>query len=250
MNTPIRSTEAALVILDISGYTRFIHQRQISLVHAEAIISELMESIIDQAAFPLQVNKLEGDAALLFAETGGEPALALQSVYTQVRQFFPAFQQCVQNIREARRNCGCDACANIASLRLKAIIHVGAIVVKRVRQFEEIAGEPVILLHRLLKNAVPESEYLLLTAAAHQWLGADGADFTALQQPVEGMADCTVHWAAIDRLPPASAPANPQSPAASSPPSHPPQRSRRFRHLPITMLDRLRGWWRRRGVLS
>ena len=38
--------------------------------------------------------------------------------------------------------------------------------VKRVSRFEELAGDEVILIHRLLKNQVPAHEYLLLSEAA------------------------------------------------------------------------------------
>ena len=64
----MRLAQALLVIVDISGYTEFITNRQVSLLHAEQIITELMESVIDRADHPLVVNKLEGDAALLFRE--------------------------------------------------------------------------------------------------------------------------------------------------------------------------------------
>ena len=68
----MRLAPALLVIVDISGYTEFITNRQVSLLHAEQIITDLMESVIDHAGHPLAVNKLEGDAALLFREY--EPA--------------------------------------------------------------------------------------------------------------------------------------------------------------------------------
>jgi hypothetical protein len=61
----IRLVQAVLVIADVSGYTSFIRHRAVSLVHAEAIISELLECVLDRACHPLIVNKLEGDAALL-----------------------------------------------------------------------------------------------------------------------------------------------------------------------------------------
>ena len=41
-------------------------------------------------------------------------------------------------------------------------MHIGEIVIKRVRTFEEIAGDPVILVHRMTKNALPLREYVLM----------------------------------------------------------------------------------------
>lgn len=205
MSDHIRSTHAALIILDISGYTRFIHQRVVSLEHSEAIISELMESIIDHADLPLRVNKLEGDAALLYAETAASDSAAMHNVYGQVSQLFSAFSERAAGIRDARRHCGCDACANVDALKLKAIIHVGDIVVKRVRQFEEIAGDAVILLHRLLKNDVPSHQYVLLTQQVHALLVDTADPFIALKQQVHGMSPCTVYWRQIDTGPPSIA---------------------------------------------
>lgn len=59
--------------------------------------------------------------------------------------------------------CVCDACSQIGQLKLKAFLHVGQAAFKKIRQFEELAGEDVILVHRLLKNSIPVKEYLLVT---------------------------------------------------------------------------------------
>ena len=74
----IRLTHAVLVIADISGYTDFITQREISLVHAEQIITDLMEAMTDRTAHPLTVNKFEGDAALLYAEASEDLDAAVE----------------------------------------------------------------------------------------------------------------------------------------------------------------------------
>ena len=39
------------------------------------------------------------------------------------------------------------------------------------RQFEELAGESVILIHRLLKNTIPADEYILMTNSFYQLVG-------------------------------------------------------------------------------
>ena len=44
-----------LVLADISGYTRFTRMHFTSLLHAEEIITELLEAVIQAAAFPLKV---------------------------------------------------------------------------------------------------------------------------------------------------------------------------------------------------
>jgi hypothetical protein len=153
-----------LVIADISGYTKFIRNPRTSLLHAEQIITDLLDAVIDESKHPLQLNKLEGDAALLYAVCGDGSVRATVDVLNQVKLFFDAFRM-RQNgiIADGDGGCGCDACTNVASLRLKVVMHVGDVLFKRIRHFEEMAGEPVILVHRLLKNSIVSAEYLLMT---------------------------------------------------------------------------------------
>lgn len=154
---------AALVIVDISGYTNFLRYRNLSLLHAEDIITQLLESVIDAAEFPLILNKLEGDAAFLYALMDGDHARAAQDILQQVLAFFPAFHRKAAELSQDTAQCDCDACTQIDRLKLKAFLHHGEVVVKRIRQFEELAGDNVILIHRLLKNTVSTDEYILMT---------------------------------------------------------------------------------------
>jgi hypothetical protein len=189
----MRLTHAWLVIVDISGYTAFINERQTSLLHAEQIITELMEAVIDRAAHPLQVNKLEGDAALLFGEVEAGDEAGGRDVLAQLKEFFPAFHGCLGRQKAARAHCVCDACTGIERLQLKAFVHVGELAIKPVRQFTELAGENVILVHRLMKNHVPRREYVLLTEAARAGAGLDAARLEAHREDLEGIGD-TVLW--------------------------------------------------------
>ncbi len=255
MSTPIRPAEAVLVIVDISGYTQFVHKRNVSLEHAEAIVTELIESIIDQAEHPLVVNKLEGAAALLFAETRGERKLVVASAIRQVAQFLAVFARCLAHIRESRRHCDCDACANIGVLQLKAFMHLGDIVIKKVRTFEEIAGDPVILVHRMTKNAVPLHEYVLLTEAIVEAGGSAIGGLQTLRETIDGLRT-TLHWCPADAIAPFAgelpAPARAGVAARGSY-----ERTLQFRNLPGVAVahDRVQGpgrlgrllarWWGR-----
>ncbi len=152
-----------LIIADISGYTNFVRIHQASLVHAEQIVTELMEAVIDAAAQPLILNKLEGDAAFLYAPADASPAVGGQ-LLPLVTEFFAAFKHKQQAlIKAGEGGCFCDACCNIGKLKLKAILHYGQAVIKQVRHMEELAGADVILAHRLLKNRLGSQEYLMMT---------------------------------------------------------------------------------------
>lgn len=246
MSTPIRNTDAVLVIVDISGYTRFVQQRPVSLEHAEAIVTELIESIIDQASNPLVVNKLEGDAALLYAETNGERRVAIVSVLGQLARFFSAFSSRIDRIKAERSHCNCDACANIDSLQLKAFLHVGEIVVKRVRQFDEIAGEPVIMVHRMTKNSVPMHEYVLISEATRAEAHIDLPEVTRHAESIDGVAT-VLHWCDVEALMQCHAvrDALDKKPAASIDMGSV-QRVAIYKHLPATeSLEGPASWWGR-----
>ncbi len=154
---------AALVIVDISGYTQFLRQRSLTLLHAEEIITQLLESVIDVAEFPMILNKLEGDAAFLYALLDDDHEKAARAILKQTLAFFPAFRRKATELSHDTSYCECNACTHIDRLKLKAFIHHGEVVLKKIRQFEELAGENVILIHRLLKNSVEADEYILMT---------------------------------------------------------------------------------------
>jgi hypothetical protein len=197
----MRLTHAFLVIVDISGYTAFIHERETSLLHAEQIITELMEAVIDRAAHPLAVNKLEGDAALMYAEVAEGDRSAGRDVLAQVKVFFPAFDACLARQRSARAGCSCEACGGIEKLRLKAFVHVGEMAIKQVRQFEELAGEAVIFVHRLLKNHVPSREYVLLSEAARAAAGLDAGLLREHVEALEGVGEARLWLCEAAQIP-------------------------------------------------
>lgn len=209
----MRLTHAFLVIVDISGYTSFISNRTVSLLHAEQIITELMESVIDRAAHPLLVNKLEGDAALLYREWAPGDLSAAHNVFAQVKAFFPAFHDCLGRQRQARAHCNCDACTGIDHLALKAFVHVGELAIKQVRQFEELAGEEVILIHRLLKNHVPSRQYVLFTEAARSAAGLPTESLQAHREELEGIGEAIL-WLIAPAAIPYHLPAAAAEPAA------------------------------------
>lgn len=238
----MRLTHALLVIVDISGYTDFITNRSVSLLHAEQIITELMESVIDRAEHPLTVNKLEGDAALLFREyQPGAASDCTTNVLAQVGGFFNSFATCLADIAEQRRFCGCEACSNTEKLKLKAFVHAGEIAVKKVRQFEELAGEDVILIHRLLKNTVPEREYVLLTDTVRALAPQAVPALRPHAETVDGLGAMNL-WLAMPGdlpvLPPAAA--EPAAPPIGEPAF---ARDRTFHHLPGRAPTGLRGLW-------
>jgi hypothetical protein len=68
--------------------------------------------------------------------------------------------------------CPCDGCQQSGNLKIKLVGHVGGVAMQKVKQLTELAGVDVIVVHRMLKNAVPVPEYLLMTKPVHAMLGS------------------------------------------------------------------------------
>ena len=151
-----------IMIVDISGYTRFIQYHKISLLHAEKIIAELMESILKEVEVPVIAHEILGDAITFYAVDEGTPDQG-DRIYHQLNRYFIAFREREANLISECSLCRCDACKTVGKLRLKAILHVGKAAFTQVAGIQKISGEDVIISHRLLKNNVQSREYILMT---------------------------------------------------------------------------------------
>ena len=166
------SKRGTLVFTDISGYTRFTRMHFTSLLHAEEIISELLEAVIHATEFPLQVGQLEGDAVLLFAEVGpGDEVRAARAALAQMDRLFMAFYTRERALISCDAGCLCDACTEIGQLRLKAVLHFGEFRLEQIGGTQTLTGEDVKLLRALIKSPIPESEYILLSEDFHTYSG-------------------------------------------------------------------------------
>ena len=168
-------------------------------MHAEKIISELLEAVIAEMDSPLIINKLEGDAILAYAPVNDEASG--QSILSQLPDIIDGFM--------ARRDeliycsvCVCNMCRNLGDLQLKAFVHKGPALLKEIAGHKEIAGDSVIFAHRLMKNSVEGDEYILLSEdAAGDISPPDGFVGRQVTENVEsyGRTNLTV-WHRIEAL--------------------------------------------------
>ena len=86
-----------ILLADISGYTRFSKLHKLSLLHADFIITELLESIIDTAVSPLTLNEIEGDCAYFSAVSDNSPQMA-QDIFGQAERLFDVFNEREQEL--------------------------------------------------------------------------------------------------------------------------------------------------------
>jgi hypothetical protein len=148
--------EGALVLADISGYSKFVAQTEVD--HSWSILHELLDTVVRSVHGRMDVSQVEGDAILFIS------GLTTPEVIDALEGTFVAFHRRLRDM-QAVTTCPCDACANIGILKLKFVVHHGRFSRQRLGNVEQLHGVDVIVAHRLLKNTVPSKEYLLVTDA-------------------------------------------------------------------------------------
>jgi class 3 adenylate cyclase len=158
----VATQPALLLIADIAGYTRFMKFHAASLIHAQDIVGQLLEAMIDAAGARVALAKLEGDAAFFYAPLADGGALDGAAITALADDMHRAFHAKATDLA-VNTLCPCDGCRQAGNLRVKFVSHAGEVVERVVGGSRELAGVSVILVHRLLKNKVPAGEYLLFT---------------------------------------------------------------------------------------
>jgi hypothetical protein len=83
-----------LVIADISGYTRFLTDSELD--HANGIVADLLNSIVDAMQTPLAVSNIEGDAVFMYGEMAD--GMSGQTILESVVLIFCAFASALGNM--------------------------------------------------------------------------------------------------------------------------------------------------------
>jgi uncharacterized protein YndB with AHSA1/START domain len=164
------TSQGYLLLADISGYTSYL--AGVELDHAQAVLTELLETIVGNFKALLTISKLEGDA--VFAYVPAETITRGEILFELVETTYAAFRDRVEGVRR-RTTCTCNACRAIPNLDLKFILHQGEYMVQSIAGIHELVGSDVNLVHRLLKNHVGEATgwkaYALITNPALERLG-------------------------------------------------------------------------------
>jgi Protein of unknown function (DUF2652) len=162
-----------LVISDITGYTGFLNQSE--LEHAEDSLRTLLELLIDHNGPPLIISRLEGDAVISYAPLSS--VLQGPTLVDMIESTYGAFKKALENM-VVNTTCSCKACRNLPNLDLKFFVHFGEFVIQRLASYDELIGNDVNLLHRLVKNHITERTslraYAAYSAAALEALGVGG----------------------------------------------------------------------------
>jgi hypothetical protein len=187
--------KAVLVIADIGGYTRFMKLTRTNLAHAQQVVADLLVAVID-AAEPLKLSKLEGDAALFWSPAGD--SVDLSRAVMNIRAAFLS----KRTQMELDNNCNCESCGQIKNLKIKFVAHEGEVALQKVKRHVELAGVDVILVHRMLKNNVPVHEYVLMTEEVKSRLPEELRTLSALlPHELEGFGEVQTHYVDLTRVP-------------------------------------------------
>jgi class 3 adenylate cyclase/uncharacterized protein YndB with AHSA1/START domain len=159
------------LIADISGYTRYL--AGVELDHAQDILADLVGTVVTSLRPGFRLAKLEGDAAFTIA-----PAEKLDGslLMDTIERCYFGFRRRRRDVRQAT-SCECNACLRIPDLNLKFVVHHGVAARQMMAGREELVGADVIVVHRLLKNSVVESEgvsaYALFSQKCVDAMGID-----------------------------------------------------------------------------
>jgi hypothetical protein len=187
--------EYALVLCDISGYTRFVSGHQEVKNHGFVVVGQLLKAVLRSVTPDLKLSKVEGDAVFLFHPLPtnlAERQAALLRVLAACDRAFASFTERRRELVEANI-CPCEACQSANTLDLKIVLSSGEVVLQRIGSHQELAGVEVIRVHRLLKNGVGRQRYLLVTETTAAALGeATLPAYSATCESHEELGECPI----------------------------------------------------------
>ena len=103
----MESHKGFIALVDISGYTNFVSGHNLDSskdkklsqgqAHAEHIISDLLEKVIEELNGVLTINKLQGDAALFYA-IPDDPNQLSELILEKLQTSFKKFNQHINDI--------------------------------------------------------------------------------------------------------------------------------------------------------
>jgi hypothetical protein len=188
-----KTHQGYLIIADITGYSKYLSETE--LEHAQETLAALLRLLVDNTQFPLIISRLEGDAVISY---GLQDKFFLgQSLIEKIEDLYVIFRKAIDRL-VLNNTCRCKACANISNLDLKFIIHHGIFGLQRINEHQELVGNDINLLHKLLKNSVKEEYelygYALYTENVIQQLDIKNLAGSMIQhvEKVEFLGDVTV----------------------------------------------------------
>jgi hypothetical protein len=159
-----------------------------------SIASGLLEAAVDAARPPLILNKLEGDATLLYAFAENDRVILANSLVNQAKRMFSAFMFKRGQALSANPQIGKE----LRTIRFRAIFHAGDVAFKHIREFDELAGLGVILAHRLLQRSGATESALWMTDSFYDLVAGKNVPVTpATVMAMDELGDVPVRMLAL-----------------------------------------------------
>jgi hypothetical protein len=148
---------AFFCVPDITGFTKFIATADINFT--KNLIPALLRKLIETNILKMKIGEIEGDA-IFFYKTGRLPSVG--KVAEQCKIIYQTFNDFVSSVEQSDPDNYNLYLAN-NQLGLKIIIHYGHISTANIKGRIKLLGTDVIIAHKLLKNAIVDYNYILLT---------------------------------------------------------------------------------------
>ena len=196
----METRRALLLIADIGGYTEYMQSHRTILAHAEAITTRLLEKVVD-AAHDFDLIEIEGDAAFLSREAdalgGGATVVAVTQAAVAMHHAFHVERRLIE-----LNFCPCPSCKQASGLTLKFVAHVGEVATQTIKRRRNLVGMDVIVVHRLLKNPVQASEYVLLSEDLYRSGGTSVPDYPMreISLDLEGIGPLRTYFVEVEDI--------------------------------------------------
>lgn len=167
------SQKGYLVAASIAGYEQFLTQAE--LEHAQSIVNDLVNTLIDDISHPLIFSKIEGNSIFLYSPEGS--FVKGQTLLEVIENLYCTFARTLETMS---RNtvCPCQACQLMSGLDLKFIVHYGTFSLTEIDGQQDVMGPDVMILRELSKSPISEAAgnngYLFITSACTDAIGLNG----------------------------------------------------------------------------
>jgi len=142
-----------LALADISGYNAYVTGTEFD--HAQEIIRDLLEFLVDRLRPLLTLVQIEGDA--VFGYTPDNRFLRGETLFELIENTYTAFKNRLTSIKR-HHTCGCAACQNVNALDLKFFVHYGEYIEQSIDDHHGLLGyAPMFVRKREWKEPVSAS---------------------------------------------------------------------------------------------
>ncbi len=146
------SQKGYILVANIFGYTAFVKQTE--LEHAQSIIDDLLNTLIESFQPPLIFSKIEGDS--IFAYTPENSFTKGQTLLESIENLYCIFAITRESMH---RNtvCPCKACKAMTDLDLKLVLHYGTYSFTTINSQQDLIGTDIMAIRHLSKSPISDA---------------------------------------------------------------------------------------------